>query len=152
MSRSTFDVMKGSYPRQSCHSPTPRDLPLVHSATAVTGGQWSLNFRIADSSVCFPKTPAPANVKGCRMPALSRRWRCAVGRRPTSLEGGNRGMPRGGGENELRGYGDLKGRVGVGCCKRADQAKGDVARMAGARVDSAHCSVIRRGRNDVIAP
>ena len=27
------------------------------SATAATGGQWLLNSRIADSSVCCPKTP-----------------------------------------------------------------------------------------------
>ena len=51
-----------------------------------------------------------AFVKACRMPALTRRWCCAVGRRRTSLEGGNREMPRGGGENGLRGYGDLKAR------------------------------------------
>jgi hypothetical protein len=50
-------------------------------------------------------------VKGCRTPALTRRWRGAVGRRRTSLKGGNRGMPRGRGENGLRGYGDLKDRT-----------------------------------------
>jgi len=59
-------------------------------------------------------------------------------------------MPRGGGESQLRGYGDLKGRARVGCWERANQAKGGFARMAGAGVDWGHCSVIRRGRKDVV--
>ena len=52
-------------------------------------------------------------VKGCAMPALTRKGamtcRGDAGRRRTSLEGGNRGMPhcRWG---KLRGYGDLRGR------------------------------------------
>src|SRR5271169_585443 len=71
-------------------------------------------------------------VKVCLMPAQKRRrartWRRRGGRRRTSLEGGNRGMP-GCGPGTLDGYGDLRAGFRVGHSIRAGRAGGEMARM-----------------------
>lgn len=67
--------------------------------------------RLVSPSACFQwLVDLSAHVRGCRMPALSRRCssthRCSVGGRRTSLEGGNRGIGRSG-HGRPQGYGDL---------------------------------------------
>jgi hypothetical protein len=88
------------------------------------------------------------------MPALRCRTvktrRSLLGRRRTSLEGGNRGMPRRG-AGGLVGYGDLMVRTRAVRGNRADRAENVMARMsdgAEARPDSGRR---QRARNKVTA-
>src|SRR6266568_6014149 len=77
-------------------------------------------------------------VKGCAMPALTRRGartrRRHGGRRRTSLEGGNRSMPRCG-LGRLDRYGDSMVRGAAGCGDRVSRPEAAIARwwMATAR-------------------
>jgi hypothetical protein len=59
-------------------------------------------------------------------------------------------MPRGGGENGLRGYGDLKVRNRAGRGDKADQAEDDVGQWRGVGANKADCSVVHWARNGVI--
>ena len=85
------------------------------------------------AAISWAARPMSPSVKGCQMPALSRRrlrtHRCSVGRRRTSPEGGNRGMLRGS-RGRPHGYGDLnRPWVGCGSDKVSDRGAAVVRRV-----------------------
>jgi hypothetical protein len=108
---------------------------------------------IALSNDCFQRLRCmAAPVKGCPMPALSRRCaktrQSSAGRRRTSLEGGNRGEPRRG-PGRLHSYGDLTAGSRPGRGDLASQPDGDIARMLRGGAARPDFSMTHRRRNYV---